>query len=247
MKSKHVEYKRIVDGADKAVLLIHGILSTPNHFRELIPLIPDDYSVYAMVTAGHCGSVRDFSNSSLEQWETSVQGVMDELLKTHKEIYIVGYSMGNLFAIEQAIKEPRVKKLFCIAIPIKVRVRVRIVDIALRVYFNKYREKDVAAIGCKESYGITDSKNVFEYLGWIPRFLDLFKLIKRVRKHLNKLDTPCVAFQSVRDELVSPKSIEILKNESKMRVESLGKSTHFYYEANNKTLLQKEFEIFLSE
>ena len=246
MNNKHVEYKRIAPGADKAVLLIHGILSTPNHFRELIPLIPDDYSIYAMVTAGHCGSVSDFANSSLEQWEDSVQRVMDELLETHKEIYIVGYSMGNLFAIEQAIKEPRVKKLFCISIPIKVKVRVRIVDIALRVYFNKYREKDVAARGCKESYGITDSKNVLKYLGWIPRFGDLFKLIKIVRKNLDKLETPCVAFQSIRDEVVSPKSIEILKNESKMRVESLDKSTHFYYEPNNLEVMKKEFIDFLA-
>ena len=245
MDNKHVEYKRIVDGANKAVLLIHGILSTPNHFRELIPLIPENYSVYAMITAGHCGSVSDFSHSSLEKWEVSVQKALDELLKTHKEIYIVGYSMGNLFAIEQAIKEPKVKKLFCIAIPIKVRVRVRMVDIALRVYFNKYREKDMAARGCKESYGVTDSKNIFKYLGWIPRFFDLFKLIKRVRKNLNKLQTPCVAFQSMKDELVSPKSIKILKSESNMRVEKLDKSTHFYYEPNNLEVLKKEFKQFL--
>ena len=246
MQNKHVEYKRIVDGAEKAVLLIHGILSTPNHFRELIPLIPENYSIYAMVTAGHCGSVDDFSHSSLDKWEESVQKVIDELLQTHKEIYILGYSMGNLFAIEQAIKEPRVKKLFCIAIPIKVKVRIRIVEIAFRVYFNKYREKDVAARGCKESYGITDSKNIFKYLGWTPRFLDLFKLIKRVRRSLDKLDTPCVAFQSIRDELVSPESINILKNESKMRVESLDKSTHFYYEPNNLEILKKEFIEFLA-
>lgn len=245
MDNKHVEYKKIVPGADKAVLLIHGILSTPNHFRDLIPIIPDNYSIYAMVTAGHCGSVSDFSHSSLEKWEESVQKVMDELLKTHKEIYIVGYSMGNLFAIEQAIKEPRVRKLFCIAIPIKVRVRVRMIEIALRVYKNKFRKNDVVARGCKESYGIKDSNNIFEYLLWTPRFLDLFKLIKRVRKNLYKLQTPCVAFQSIKDELVSPKSIKILKSESNMRVEKLDKSTHFYYEPNDLEYLKREFTKFL--
>ena len=224
MSNKHVEYKRIVEGADKAVLLIHGILSTPNHFRELIPLIPENYSIYAMVTAGHCGTVGDFAHSSLEKWEESVQNVVDELLKTHKEIYIVGYSMGNLFAIEQAIKEPRIKKLFCIAVPIKVKVRMRIVGISLSVYRNTFRKKDVVSPCCKESYGIQDSKNIFEYLFWTPRFLDLFKLIKRVRKKLNQLKTPCVAFQSIKDELVAPSSIKILKSESNMRVEKLEKS-----------------------
>ena len=134
MQNKHVEYKRIVDGADKAVLCIHGILGTPNHFRNLIPLVPDNYSVCAMVTAGHCSSVSDFSHSSLEKWEQSVQKAIDELLETHKEIYIVGHSMGTLFAIEQAIKEPRIKGLFCISIPIKVGVRVRMIGLAMNVY-----------------------------------------------------------------------------------------------------------------
>ncbi len=245
MSNKHVEYKRIVEGADKAVLLIHGILSTPNHFRDLIPIIPDNYSIYAMVTAGHCGTVSDFAKSSLEKWEESVQNAVYELLKTHKEIYIVGYSMGNLFAIEQAIKEPKIKKLFCIAVPIKVKVRIRIVGISLSVYRNTFRKKDIVSPCCKESYGVQDSKNIFEYLLWTPRFLDLFKLIKRVRKKLNQLQTPSVAFQSIKDELVAPSSVKILKSKTNMRVEKLEKSTHFYYDPNDLEYLKKEFAEFL--
>ena len=116
MSNKHAEYRRIVEGADKAVLFIHGILGTPNHFKDLIPLVPKDYSVIAMVTAGHCAHMSDFSKSSLEKWEESVQKSVDELLRTHKEIYLVGHSMGTLFSIQQAMKEPRIKGLYCISI-----------------------------------------------------------------------------------------------------------------------------------
>lgn len=245
MSNKHVEYKRIVEGADVAVLFIHGILGTPNHFRDLIHLVPNNYSVYAMVTYGHCGSVSDFSNASLEKWEESVQMAVDELLSTHKEIYLVGHSMGTLFSIEQAMKEPRIKGLFCISIPIKVKVRARMIPMALRVYRNRIKPDDVYALALKECYGVTDSKNIFKYLGWIPRFFDLFKLIKRVRKNLDKLNTPCVAYQSIPDELVSPKSIEILKRESKIRVEVLNNSTHMYYDNAEMEYLQKEFIEFL--
>ena len=247
MNNKHVEYRKIVDGADKAVLLIHGILSTPNHFRHLLPLIPEDYSVIAMVTAGHCSHMSDFSKSSLEKWEESVQKNMDELLKTHKEIYLVGYSMGTLFSIEQAIKEPRVKGIFCLNLPIKVRVRLRMIPMALKQYTKRIKDDDVITLNFKESYGCTDDKNIFKYLGWIPRFFDLFKLIKRVRQSLYKLQTPCVAFQGGRDELVSPKSVEILQKESGIRVISLAKSTHFYYESNEMQLIKKEFADFLNK
>ena len=246
MHNKHVEYKRIVEGADKAVLFIHGILGTPNHFRDLIPLIPDSYSIYAMVTDGHCGAVSDFSSSSLEKWEYSVQRAVDELLKTHKEIYLVGHSMGTLFSIEQAMKEERIKGLFCISIPIKVGVRARMIPMALKIYGKKIKDDDIVTLALRECYGCTDDKNIFKYLGWIPRFLDLFKLIKRVRKNLANLNTPCVAFQSIPDELVSPKSIGILKRESNIRVEVLEKSTHFYYPENEMGFLKQEFIKFLS-
>lgn len=245
MQNKHVEYKRIVEGADKAVLFIHGILGTPNHFREFIPLVPENYSILAMVTPGHCSSVSEFSHSSLEKWEQGVQDAVDELLKTHKELYIVGHSMGTLFAIEQAIKEPRVKAIFCLSIPIKVRVRVRMIPLALKIYRNKIKEDDVVALALRECYGCSHEKNIFKYFGWIPRFLDLFKLIRRVRKNLDKLETPCWAYQSLPDELVSPKSVKILKMESKIRPVTLRYSTHFYYEPRELELLKQRFDVFL--
>ena len=245
MQNKHVEYRKIVDGSDKAVLFIHGILGSPNHFRDIIPLVPKDYSVLAMVTAGHCSHISDFSRSSLEEWEESVQRSVDELLKTHKEIYLVGHSMGTLLSIEQAIKDSRIKGIFCISVPIKVCVRLRMIPMALKIYRNKIKDSDIITLAFKECYGCTDDKNFFKYFAWIPRFLDLFKLIKRVRKNLYKLNTPCIAFQSIPDELVSPKSIKILQNESNMRVVSLEKSTHFYYDPTEMDLLKEEFNKFL--
>lgn len=247
MNNKHVEYRRIVDGAEKAVLCIHGILGTPNHFTDLIPIIPEDYSVIAMVTAGHCGHMSEFSKSSLEKWEESVQKSVDELLETHKEVYLIGHSMGTLFSIEQAIKEPRIKGLFCISIPIKVGFRFRMIPMAAKVYTKKIKDDDVVTNRLKECYGCTDDKNIFKYLGWIPRFLDLFRLIKRVRKNLYRLNTPCVAYQSIPDELVSPKSIKILQKESNIRVVSLANSTHFYYDKSEMEFLKKELIEFLGQ
>ena len=57
----HKEYKRIVNGADSAVLFIHGILGTPNHFKEFIPLVPKEYSVHNLLLDGHGKGVKEFS------------------------------------------------------------------------------------------------------------------------------------------------------------------------------------------
>ena len=243
--NKHVEYKRIVDGARVAVLMVHGILSTPNHFRELIPLIPKDYSVYAMVTDGHCSTVKNFSKSSLKSWEKSVKDAAEELLKTHDEIYMVGYSLGTLLSIDEAINNPRITRLFCLAVPIKVGFRLRMIPMAYKIYTKNIKDDDIITLALSESYGTTDSKNLLEYLGWVPRFIDLFIKIGRVRKNLGNLKTPCVAFQSKCDELVSPQSIEILRRESNIKVEVLENSTHFYYDPTELLYLQKSFIDFL--
>ena len=246
MENKHVEYKRIVEGARVAVLCVHGIMGTPNHFRDLVPLIPDEFSIYNIVIDGHCSSVRDFSRASMEKWEKCVERAVNELLQNHEEIYVLAHSMGTLLTMEQAIKNPKITRLFYLSVPIKVGVKARLFDTAFRVYFKKVRPCDKFAIAGRECYGIKDSKNIFLYLGWVPRFLQLFKKIDYTRENLDKLKTPCVAFQSVLDEMVSPKSIDILKNESSIRVEVLEKSTHFYYEPDDMEYVKNEFVKFLS-
>ena len=245
MENKHVEYRRIVKGARVAVLCVHGIMGTPNHFRDLVPLIPDDFSVLNIVIEGHCGSVSDFSHASMRKWENCVERAVNELLETHEEIYVLAHSMGTLLTMEHAMKEPRITRLFYLSVPIKVGLKPRFLDTAAKVYFKRVRPCDKYALAGVECYGITDSKNIFKYLGWAPRFIDLFKKISRVRKRLLELKTPCTAYQSALDEMVSPKSIEILKRESSIKVVTLEGSGHFYYSPEDMEFLKQEFTEFL--
>lgn len=245
MENKHVEYRRIAKGARVAVLFVHGIMGTPNHFRDLVPLIPDDFSVLNIVIEGHCGSVSDFSHASMRKWENCVERAVNELLETHEEIYVLAHSMGTLLTMEQAMKEPRITRLFYLSVPIKVGLKPRFLDTAAKVYFKRVRPCDKYALAGVECYGITDSKNIFKYLGWAPRFIDLFKKISQVRKRLLELKTPCTAYQSALDEMVSPKSIEILKRESSIKVVTLEGSGHFYYSPEDMEFLKQEFTEFL--
>ena len=64
---KHREFRRICPDADTAVLFIHGINGTPNHFHDLVKLVPAECSVVNVRLKGHGGSVRDFANTSMEE------------------------------------------------------------------------------------------------------------------------------------------------------------------------------------
>ncbi len=124
---EHKEWKRIAEDAETAILFIHGIVGTPNHFGAFVEHIPDNVSVYNMLLDGHGKGVEDFGNTSMEKWEEQVENAVEELARIHEEIYIVAHSMGTLFAIEQAIKSKKVTKLFLLAVPLKLFIKPRMI------------------------------------------------------------------------------------------------------------------------
>lgn len=85
----HEETVRLVDGATVAVLFMHGIAGTPNHFRTLLPLeqmIPADWSVYNVLLPGHGKKVEDFARSSMAQWKSYVNEIFNKLCDTHENM-----------------------------------------------------------------------------------------------------------------------------------------------------------------
>ena len=76
---EHKEYVKINDESNTVVLFIHGIVGTPNHFNEFVPLVPESISVYNLLLDGHGKGVKDFSKASMKKWESQVATVVEEL------------------------------------------------------------------------------------------------------------------------------------------------------------------------
>ena len=225
---KHKEYIRIAENPNVAVLFIHGIVGTPNHFNEFVSFVPESFSVYNLLLDGHGKGVKDFSKTSMRNWETQVAFVVEKLSLTHEKIYIVAHSLGTLLAIEQAVKNKKVCNLFLLAVPLRLSLKPKMAINALKVYFNKIRPDDFEGLAAKNCYGIEKDKNPFNYIGWIPRFMELFSKIRQTRKMINSLNTPCLVYQSSKDEMVSRKSGDYLKNNPNILVNELKKSGHYY-------------------
>ena len=241
----HTEYKRMAEGAHKAILLIHGIVGTPNHFKALIPLVPEDMSVYNILLDGHGKGVKDFSKASMKRWEEQVCAAVSDLAKTHKEIYIAAHSMGCLLAIEQAVKRPVIKKMFLLAVPLKLCIKPKMLRNSLCVYLNKVDPNDEELMAAKACYGIKADKNPLHYIGWVPRFLELFSKIKDTRKTVESVRIPCVACQSAGDEMVSNRSKAILEKNPAITVVELKNSGHYYYEKQDYFRMMELFKKFL--
>lgn len=240
------EFRRIVPAADTAVLFIHGIVGTPRHFDDLLPLLPDTMSVHNLLLAGHGGSARDFARSSMSAWEAQVESAIITLAEAHQHIYIVAHSMGTLLSIEAALRHKEVEKLFLLAVPLRIALTPAMAGNSWKVYRGNIAPNDHAALAAQRCCGVTQTKNPLPYLGWIPRFLELFSKIRTVRKLLPQLTSPCLAVQSMQDELVSPRAMDELRRNPNTTILPLPQSGHYYYPAEDKQTLKEAFTSFIA-
>lgn len=245
------DYIRLVPGADTAVLFIHGIVGTPEHFIQLIPLtqlVPSCCSVYNMLLDGHGGTARDFSKTSMIKWKHQVWEVFDMLCRDHSHIVIVGHSMGSLFAVELAVEHPdRVEQLFLLAVPLRPKIGVRAIDSCFRLVMGTLREDVPAEKAMVVACGAEPTWKVWHYIAWIPRFAELLVLIRKTVRVMDELTVPCIAFQSAGDELVRRSAWDILgRNRGVVRC-MLPRSSHFYYDPEDREWICESFRKILKK
>lgn len=241
----HRPYTRQGSGRH-AVLLIHGIAGSPGHFRDLVPVIPEEFSVYNILLEGHNGTVEDFANTSMAKWKAQVKATLSELFARHEKVVIVAHSMGTLFAIQAAIDHPnQIPKLFLLNVPTRPWVRPSTVVTAFKVSFG--RLDDPKAQAMKSDTGIMLTNKLWKYLGWVPRMVELLRECSRVRKIIPQLHTPTLSFQSRLDELVSIRSCRDLEFHPYITNVVLEHSGHFIYGTEDTTYLQACLIRMLSE
>lgn len=240
---RHKEFIKILPSADTAVLFIHGIIGTPNFFNNFIPLIPHDWSICNLLLDGHGKGIDDFSKTSMDKWQAQVEEWVEKLCAEHKHIIIVGHSMGTLFAIQQGIRRPdKIKTLILLATPLKVFVKPDAFHITAKMFLKSTRRKDLVARTARKVYGIKLVPKPERYVGWIPRYLELFREIFKTRDSIAQLSVPCYVFQSKKDELVSMDSCKILETNNAIHITILENSSHFYYPEDDHKILITEFK-----
>ena len=237
---KQEETIRHLESADTAILFVHGILGTPDQFKPFLPFVPSNWSIYNILLKGHGGSVKDFSSASMAEWKQQVHDILQTLLTTHSRIIIAAHSMGTLFAIQEAMEHP-IAELFLMNVPFKVRIRFQLLKTSWRIFRGNVNLDDAWSLAAENAYGIDRDTHILRYLGWIPRYLELFSEIRKTRKIVPQLSTPCHVFLSLKDEMVSPKSGRLFEKASCVVVKMLNLSGHFYYSPEDRQLLQNDF------
>ena len=243
----HQPYKRIVVGADTAILFVHGIVGTPDQFAALLPLVPEHWSCVNLLLPGHGGSVTDFSHSSMAAWRRCVSDAVEALRATHKRILLVGHSMGTLFCIDEALhRSDKVAGLFLLACPLYPRLTLLAAKQSLQVAFG-IKGRSEAAQAAHKACSVTATPKLWQYIGWIPRYLELFEAAKLGRTQIGHVTVPTMAVQSRHDELVSPRACVLLKEAPCAALYILPNSRHFYYPPEDLDTLKALFADFLAQ
>ncbi len=241
----HHEYIRLVPGADTAVLFLHGIVGTPRHFDERLPLVhlvPENWSVYSLLLPGHGGSVEDFSASTMAQWKDYVWKIFDRLGSTHRQVIVVGHSMGTLFAIQLAVeKGEKIPFLFLLAVPVCPQVSLAGMGHCLSLTLRPRHSKNAAQSAMSASGSVALTKKLWKYIPWVPNLLALLAEARKTKKQLPLLHTKALVFQSRKDEMVARRSAKFLEKSPFVQLSVLDKSTHFYYDPAETAAVQQAF------
>ena len=244
----HQEYRRIIPGADMAVLMLHGIVGTPHHFDILIPLIPENWSVVNLLLEGHGQGAAEFGAASMDQWKGQVSRELDALLAYHEKVLIVGHSMGTLFAIQSAIDCPeKVAGLFLQAVPLRPYVHPKMTLASAKLMLDMGVEEDPLAQALERDAGVEVDWRLWKYTRWPVRFVELLAECERIRRELPRLKVPTLALQSCRDELVSDLSIRDLEKNEHIRVIPMENSGHFGYEGEDLKQMLKSFSQMIAD
>lgn len=240
-----MDFVRNVENSRCAVLCVHGILGHPGFFDFLLPLVPHDWSVANILLKGHGGSVKDFSAASMSEWKGQVRVEAEKLRKNHDKLIIVAHSMGTLFAIREAV-EGNADALFLMNTPLKIRVTGRLLSTPFKVLFGNTKKEDKWTQAALAAYGIEYDANPLHYIGWVPRYLELFAEIRSVRKILTNLTVKTQVYLSAQDEMVSPVSEKLFAGYNNVKVKVLPMSGHYYYSDSDTRMLQEEFGRFIA-
>jgi pimeloyl-ACP methyl ester carboxylesterase len=97
-------------GSGPVLLLIHGITSSADAWRQVIPALAEDFTVVAPDLLGHGGSAKPRGDYSLGAYASGLRDLMAAL--GHTRATVVGHSMGGGVAMQLAYQFPeRVERL----------------------------------------------------------------------------------------------------------------------------------------
>jgi len=257
---KKVEGIKIKNGAqtyynyiskDIGVFLVHGFTGSP---AEMVPFArrfeEKGFSVYCPRLAGHGTVIKDFENSTVDQWYQSAYDQYLEFKSRVKKTYLIGLSLGGQIATYLSYIVG-CEKLALLSTPYDIPDKKMKYAKFLSFFIKKIKTADekpsvFSETGSKLMVNYSDSPYYYT-----KTIYQLYKSFKFFHYYIKKTNVPIFISQSELDPVSSFKSPQKIFNKSKAskikQLKYLKKSSHVItldYEAEE--LFSMIYDFFLT-
>ena len=214
--------------------MVHGIQGRPEQFRFLTETLPEDTLINCLLLPGHGAGVMQFRHSDRSTWLSAViDAAMDMRLKCDKIIF-VGHSMGCLLGLIAEQKHPGLfSGMIMLCCPFSLRPTFRYVKNNILSFQKKPTDRFVLAT--KEANSVS-ARTPLAYILCLHPYMELLRLIREIRRMRLPSDHVKYFFADW-DEIVSPRSAVIAKENGADSVHILPDCGHHYFSERAKEVI----------
>ncbi len=196
-----------------AVLLIHGFLAGPAEMRSLGErLHARGHHVIGVRLKGHGTSPWDLRSRNWQDWLASVNRGYNIIKAFSQSVHIVGFSTGGLLALMQASNQSgnKIKTVSCISAPVSFKNKNMIFVPLLHHANNIVRWVTSEGLVPFRPNEPEHPEINYQHIP-IRALYQLQLMIEHIKTHRVHIDARVFLYQSDRDPIVDPVSIEKLK------------------------------------
>lgn len=252
-----------IESSDHAVLLLHGLSSSPLELRFLAKLLVEEG--FATHTAELPGYSAGTGHQRMEQWISAAVAEFDELAVRYRHVSICGLSMGATLAAAVAHERPDARALLLLSVTLNYDgwaipwYRFLLDYVYYTPIRSRYRYRE------QEPYGLRNealrskiaramSKNEISEVGpasiGLPALHEASRLARLVRKKLKGIRTDCLIVHAIDDETSSPHNARFVGTHLGapfVRTVWLDDSYHMITSDNEREVVARECAVFLRE
>lgn len=194
--------------SDTGVLLIHGLMAAPEEVREWGQFLHQKgLTVYAPRLSGHGTSSKDLSTRNYDDWLDSVDRGHAILKKYCKNILIAGFSTGAGLALQSVIRKPHdFAAVISVSAPLKFKKFSSKFAETLNAFNLLCNEWGMNSLAREFMNNDADNPHINYLLCPVSAFVQVKKLMKKVRQSLPAINIPALVIQANHDPKVAPRS-----------------------------------------
>lgn len=248
---------------DHAVLLLHGLSSSPLELRYLTRcLSADGFTTHAPELPGYSAG---HGHAPMEQWVSAAVDAFDVLAKRHRHVSVCGLSMGAALSAAVARERPSTRALLLLSITLDYDgwaipwYRFLLAWAHKTPMRHRYRYREQEPFGLRNSalrakIARAMRKGELSEVGpatiSLPALHEATRLAASVRRDLKHIANDCLIIHAVDDETSSPHNARYVQENigaSLQRTIWLDDSYHMITADNEREVVARECALFLRD